>query len=344
MPKQLPDHFPRTISQYVPSMEMAADVINGRWSGSLGAPAAADADGILNDKSATGSAQTYTSSDFETTFDGGSSSLTSTVGMLDATFGRCLTMVGTAGSNHVVTVTGRDYLGQIMSEAITLSGTSTIYGEKAFKYVDTIAAASGASGDTFDVGWDDRLGLPYAARRILEWYEDDVAIAVGEGQIPVVAIDCVSADTVFGVNNNAGFVTRMDTVVNIATQSGATALTVEVGGTAVAGLSVTIAASAAIGSLDTGSATDDHGATSKIGSNAAIEVVSDGGTATTGTADALISVTQGVFFIDADGTTATTTTGDPRGTVQPHTACNGSVEFEVVAQINDAQMHGVAQA
>jgi len=345
MSKVQQDHWPRNISQYVPSMEFAADVVNGMHMVKLGSPAAADADGIWDGVSATGSATSYTSADYKSTFDGSSTSLTSTSGMIDAEYGRCLQVVGSAGSNHVVTISGKDYLGQAMSEAFTLSGTTVQYGDKAFKFVETMAIAAGASSDTCDVGWTDRLGLPYAAHSLVTWLEDNVRKDIGTYQIPVDIVDAVSADTVFGMSSEAGFVTRMDTVTTVALGSGDAAFTVEIGGTAVLGLSVTVASSgSAIGVIDGDAAGDDHGTTTKIGANAQIEVVGDGGSASNGTVDCRITVEKSVFFTDADDTTATTTTGDSRGTVQPHSACDGSIDFECWYMVDRSDMHGVAQA
>tara|TARA_R110000744_G_scaffold133361_2_gene241715 strand:- start:2376 stop:3071 length:696 start_codon:yes stop_codon:yes gene_type:complete len=177
MSKVIADNYPRTISQYVPLMEYASDVVGNAVIINLGAPAAIDADGIWDGVSATNSATSYTSADFKNTFDGSSTSLTSTSGMIDATFGRTLSCTGSAGSDHVLSITGRDYLGQIMSESFTLSGTGVIAGKKAFKYVDSMAIATGAASDTVDVGWADKLGIPYAGTSLLSDTEDGVVAA-----------------------------------------------------------------------------------------------------------------------------------------------------------------------
>ena len=172
MPKVVQDHFPRTINQYVPNMEFAADVVGDIVIANLGAPAAPDPDGIWDGVSATDSATSYTSANYKNTFDGSSTSLTSTSGMIDATYGRALTATGSAGSNHVCTISGRDYLGQPMKENLTLNGTNVIAGKKAFKYVDKLEVATGAAGDTVDVGWGDVLGIPYKAELSLSCSED----------------------------------------------------------------------------------------------------------------------------------------------------------------------------
>ena len=178
MAKVKADNYPRTISQYVPLMEYASDVVGDAVIVSLGAPAALDADGIWDGVSATNSATSFTSADYKTTFDGSATSLTSTSGMIDAKYGRTLSCTGSAGSDHVCTISGRDYLGQLMKENITLSGTGVIAGVKAFKYVDRIDIATGAASDTVDVGWAEKLGLPYAATSMLSDYETQVIFMV----------------------------------------------------------------------------------------------------------------------------------------------------------------------
>ena len=177
MSKVVADNYPRSINQYVPKMEFAADVVQNAVIVSLGAPATLDADGIWDGVSATDSATSYSSSDYKSTFDGSSTSLTTTAGKIDATYGRALSVTGSAGANHVCTITGRDYLGQVMVEAITASSTTVIAGKKAFKYVDTMAIATGAASDTVDVGWSDLLGVPYAGTSLLSDTEDGVVAA-----------------------------------------------------------------------------------------------------------------------------------------------------------------------
>jgi len=71
MTKVVANNYPRSISQYVPNMEFAADVVGDTHIVNLGSPAALDADGIFDGVTAdaTTGGNTYTSSDFKTTFD-----------------------------------------------------------------------------------------------------------------------------------------------------------------------------------------------------------------------------------------------------------------------------------
>ena len=342
MSKVQQDYFPRNISQFVPSMEFAADVVDGVHIANLGAPAAADADGILNDKSATGSATSYSSSDFETTFDGSSTSLTTTSGMMDAKYGRCLQATGTAGSNHVITVTGRDYLGQVVKENITLSGTTVIFGNKAFKFIDTIAVAAGASGDTFDLGWTDRVGLPYTAEKVLSYTEDSASMPHDpvEVFVEVDATRYAAGTDVVTPAPVAGQITGVNSVVTTAT-SGESTATVVVGSTDVGGISIVIANSSAVATLDSDTATtDDDQATSTVAKYGAMGISPDS-TPSSGAANYFITV-EPLTFVAGPSGTQTATTEDPRGTILLTTDCNGSVEYEVRYAVNTSNLHGVA--
>ena len=344
MSKVSQDNFPRSISQYVPNMEFAADVVGDEHIAYLGAPAALDADGIWDGVSATNSATSYSSSDYKTTFDGSSTSLTSTAGKIDATYGRCLTATGSSGADHVITITGRDYLGQQMQENMTLSGTVVIYGNKAFKYVDTLAIATGAASDTCDIGWFDRVGLPYKAEAIVGYTEDDVSMPYDAAQV-TVEVDAVrfgsGADVVLP-SAVAGQITGVNSVVTTAT-TGVQTSTVVVGSTDVAGLSLVIAGSSGVAVLDSDTAaTDNDGATNTIAKFGAIGISGDG-TPTGGAATYMITVEPLAFVAGDDTATQTATTEDTRGTIRLSTACNGSVSYEVRCKVNTADLHGIEQ-
>jgi hypothetical protein len=177
MAKVYADNYPRLISQYVPLMEFAADVVQDTVIVSLGAPATLDADGIWDGVTIGTTVKSFSSANYKTTFDGSSTSLTTTAGKIDAKYGRNLSCTGNASTDQVVTITGRDYLGQVMKENFTLSGTGVIAGKKAFKYVDTATTTIGTGGTTLDVGWGNLLGVPYKAQILLSDTEDNVAAA-----------------------------------------------------------------------------------------------------------------------------------------------------------------------
>lgn len=69
---------------------------------------------------------------------------------------------GSAGdTTQTITVTGKDVYLVVMTETITLNGTTTVAGKKAFKTV-TGVSASAALTTTLSIGTNTLLGLPYA--------------------------------------------------------------------------------------------------------------------------------------------------------------------------------------
>lgn len=154
------------MNYYVPGMQAGADLgqmLTQRLS--LGAPIVADADGILNDQSIAVAGSTST---FLATYSSANMSL----------YGRCVTVVASGAATSNVTVIGRDYLGQPMRESFTLNGTTPVVGVKAFKYVDTVTFGATAA-TTIDVGWNDKLGLPYKTVAVEREYSGDVTAAAG---------------------------------------------------------------------------------------------------------------------------------------------------------------------
>ena len=344
MSKQNADNFPRSISQYVPNMEFAADVVGDEHIAYLGSPAALDADGIWDGVTADASENTYTSADYKSTFDGSSTSLTSTAGMIDATYGRCLTATGSAGSNHVCTITGRDYLGQVMVEQLTLSGTTVIFGNKAFKFVDKLVTAAGAGGDTCDIGWFDRLGLPYKAETIVGYTEDDVSLPHDpvEVFVEVDAVRYASGADVVVAAPVSGQITGVNSVVTTAT-TGVQTSTVVVGSTDVGGLSLVIASSATVADLDSDTATtDDDQTTSTVTKYGAMGISGDA-TPSGGAANYTVTVEPLCFVAGDDTTTQTATTEDTRETIRLTTACDGSISYEVRCKVDTADLHGIEQ-
>jgi hypothetical protein len=345
MTKVLADNYPNSISQYVPNMEFAADVVEGAHIVSLGAPSTADPNGIAATLSATNSVQTFNSDNWATTFDGSSTHVGESVsGSLNAKYGRALTATGTSGSNHVITVSGRDYLGQRMQEDMTLSGTVVIFGNKAFKFIDSLSVATGATGDTFDIGWTDRLGLPYKSEKLLTYTEDDVSFPVDAVEV-IVEVDAVrfaAGTDVVVVSPIAGQITGVNSVVTTAV-TGTSTGTVVVGSTDVLGLSIVIASGAAVAVLDSDTATgDDDGATNTIAKFGAIGISPDS-TPTAGAANYSITVNPCMFIAGIDTDPQTATTEDTRGSILTTTDCDASIVYEVSYLVDTSDLLGVEQ-
>ncbi len=161
MTRNVGDYYPKNINQHVTNMEYAADVMNsGDYLADLGTPPAADANFVLQSTSVSVStAQTFTS-------------LTNT--KLAHKYGAAITLQHTASQvpGVTVTITGKDYLGQALTEQVTtVSTTAVIAGAKAFKYVDSVAYASATAAFTgaatgTEIGFAQVLGLPYRSMQI----------------------------------------------------------------------------------------------------------------------------------------------------------------------------------
>lgn len=140
----------RRYNSYVPASGYAADVIHSKaYQVDFGAPAAAVANSILNGQSiATAGTTTTLLSD-----------------TIDAPFGRNLAVVASGAATSNVTIRGRDYMGQPVTESFTLAGAVPVPGVKAFKWIDSVQfGATGAT--TINVGTASRLGLPYRTAQV----------------------------------------------------------------------------------------------------------------------------------------------------------------------------------
>ncbi len=158
---------------YVPAMAAAADLgqlLSQRVY--LGAIALTDADGILNDQSIASAGST-------TTFDAAY-----TVTKMGP-FGRNVIVIASGAATSTVTVKGRDYLGQPMSETLTLNGNNSVVGLKAFKYIDKVTYGA-TSATTIDLGWGTRFGLPYKTRAVERELKDSVLASAGTLAAPVI--------------------------------------------------------------------------------------------------------------------------------------------------------------
>jgi hypothetical protein len=344
MSKVLPDYFPRNISQYVPNMEFAADVIDGVVLVSLGAPSIENQDGILDGVTiGDGAAHTFTSSDFAVTFDGSSTHIgEDSAGVINAKYGRCLIALGDASTDETVTVSGRDYLGQKMSEVFTLAGVVLQFGKKAFKYIDSVLVSSSSGGSLMDLGWSDRLGLPYKAEKMISYTENDVSFPVDPVEV-VVEVDAVryasGADVVLP-SPITGYITGVHSVVTTAT-TGIQTSTVVVGTTDVLGISLVIAATSGVATLDSDVATtDDDQVTSKVAKFGAMGI-SGNGTPTAGAATYTVTVEPITFIAGVDTDPQTTSTTDPRGTIRCTTPCDASIVYEVSYTCDTSDLHGV---
>lgn len=146
-----PTNFPQRINQRVPSMAYDAQIQQGgHIYVEFGAPAAASTTAIIVAQDMTSASNTST---FATTY------TPATEGMMGR-YGRRLQVAASGASTGTVTIKGRDYLGQAMTENMTLNGTTPVIGVKAFKYVDNVAWTATAATNLL-VGTSTGLGVPY---------------------------------------------------------------------------------------------------------------------------------------------------------------------------------------
>lgn len=110
--------------------------------------------------------------------------------LVDPNFGRNLIVTST-DADGVVTIHGRDYLNQPMTETITCSA-NTGTGKKAFKYVDRYVSVSNV-GD-FSLGSGEELGLPFVVSDIISEYANGVP-ASAPTHVVAVTTDPATATT-----------------------------------------------------------------------------------------------------------------------------------------------------
>lgn len=153
----------RRYNTYVPSAAYAADVIHAApYQVDFLTPAAAVAAGILSALSIAVALTTTTL-------------LSDTA---DAPFGRNVTVVASGAATSTVTINGKDYLGQPMSETLTLNGATPVVGRKAFKWIDSVVNGVTAA-TTINLGFGGKLGLPYRMAQVLSESGNGAAAAVG---------------------------------------------------------------------------------------------------------------------------------------------------------------------
>lgn len=142
--------FMRGINYYVPFMQYASDVdVSGATEASLGVYVAASVNGILTarDIAAVGNTPVFTAAYNDNVM---------------GRFGRNVQVAASGAATSTVTVRGFDYLGQPMTETLTLNGATAVLGNKMFRHVTNVAWGATAA-TTINVGWGTRLGLPYRA-------------------------------------------------------------------------------------------------------------------------------------------------------------------------------------
>lgn len=153
--------FPRRVNLHVPAMQYAADIrFGGTGTVVIPAPIAA------NDQLFGAALLANTALNAEMLPANSSY-------MIDAKFGRNVVLTASAatGASAVYRIRGRDYLGQMMYEDITVAnadGVTPKVGKKAFKYVESVKpfGVTAAAAVTLKFGTGNVLGLPYKTQKL----------------------------------------------------------------------------------------------------------------------------------------------------------------------------------
>lgn len=160
------DYFPFGVSLRVPNMQYSADIsLSGPYCAKWENPLALSANGLLAaGVMVNGSVVAFSAF----TAGVGTATLIGNNGLVPidsltvrSYWGRNLTVVASAANARVLTATGYDYLGSKLIENITVNGTTTVQGLKAFAWIESLSFSSDTDTTTVNVGWGNKFGVPY---------------------------------------------------------------------------------------------------------------------------------------------------------------------------------------
>lgn len=311
--------FFQGVNMYVPGASYASGINLSLPTGfSLGSPAAVSANNIATAQNAQATAGVRTE-------------LPLGIFTADANYGRSLrlTVSGNPGNSAAIDVFGEDYLGQPMVERFTGASGSTaiLYGLKAFYrviYTKVVLAASNAV--TWAIGTGFRLGLPYKGD--VQWAKENGVLVPLQTRDYRWFVDRDAAEAIAGGNHYvkppfAGFIKTLGGVS--AGAGGATdpVITVNLGGTAVTGLTVTIDTSVAANEVTDVPTVLGYNANNRFRAGDQIQIIG-AAAAGAGPDNVYLELTPTQFSLPDLTDPQTVSTGDPRGTYEPNLTPNGS--------------------
>src|SRR5262245_46313946 len=177
-----PSYNPRRANTRVNNLAYSSEVnMNGECRVDLGAPVAANTAGIMSAVSINAAVTK------------GGTVVSGWRPSQMGPYGRNVTVALSGAGTPAVTVRGRDYLGQPVSEQITAAGATGVAGKKAFKYVDSISSAAVAS-TTLNLGFGNLFGVPYALAKVTDEFMDDIAPTAGTFTLNTATQTATSAD------------------------------------------------------------------------------------------------------------------------------------------------------
>lgn len=119
---------------------------------------------------------------------------------IDTEYGACLSVVADGASSSKVTIDGFDYLGQPMTEEVTLNGTTAVAGNKCFKYISKISLPS-STAVTVSITRKLKLGLPFRTVKILAEERDGAVSTVSQLVAPTTSASTATSNDPRGTFN-----------------------------------------------------------------------------------------------------------------------------------------------
>lgn len=119
---------------------------------------------------------------------------------IDAIYGACLSVVASGASSSKITIDGFDYLGQPVTEEVTLNGTTAVAGNKCFKYISKISVPA-STAVTVSITRKLKLGLPFRTVKILCEERDGAVSSTGVLVAPTTSASTATSNDPRGTFN-----------------------------------------------------------------------------------------------------------------------------------------------
>lgn len=250
----------------------------------------------------------------------------------------------------VLTITGLDEYGNVMVEK-SASGTSHT-GKKAFKEITSITSSASITSAT--VGTGVVLGLPVflpSKNCVVAEYQSGVMLPQIGGNMVYLTqriLDAGTASSIWVASPVAGVIRKVSTILHAAISGADEVVTMEVNGTAVDGLSITIANSgSAAGDVDSDTPTYGHAST-VVAVGDKLEIINSGASTGTALVTVLLEIeaykdTHGTVVVGEVANAQSATSADVRGTYSPAVTPNGTASIELLVRLADPDFIGVDQ-
>jgi hypothetical protein len=162
------DTWNSNVNMYVPAANFSADIdyLTGEYRADYGAVAAISTTGVLagGNWGVAGSSNVF-APDYKSKM---------------TPFGRQLSFASLATAANVVTIQGRDYMGQPIRETLTLNGVTPVLSAKIYKSLELLTwTAPNGAATTVNIGYTDVLGVPYRTVAAQNWFENGLSATAG---------------------------------------------------------------------------------------------------------------------------------------------------------------------